>query len=340
MTKILISSHFFAPSVGGIEQVGGVLAEEWTRLGHEVRVVTTTPAGDGARETGFAVVREPALLELVRLVQWCDVYFHNNISLQTVWPLVFVHRPWVVAHHTWISRLDGRIAWRDRLKRFLLRGAANIAVSDALARSLSVEATVIGNPYRDQILRCDRDAIRTRDLVFVGRLVSDKGADLLLEALGLLKQLGHSPRLTVIGSGPEESNLRRQCDELGLNAQVEFAGPVSGRELAARLNQHRIMVVPSRWSEPFGLVALEAIACGCFVIGSEQGGLKDAIGPCGVTFPNGDVAALTACLAEALRAEDGHQSYLNHAAAHLAKHRPAAVAKRYLEVFEAAIRER
>ncbi len=178
---------------------------------------------------------------------------------------------------------------------------------------------------------------RDKDLVFLGRLVSDKGADLLLDALANLKTRGLAPRLTIIGRGPEEPNLRRQAAELGITDQVEFAGLQTGEDLARALNAHKILVVPSRWQEPFGIVALEGIACGCVVIGSEGGGLKDAIGPCGVTFPNGDVERLADALASLLAHPERLADYRASAASHLARHKKADVARAYLEVFDAAI---
>jgi len=80
--------------------------------------------------------------------------------------------------------------------------------------------------------------------------------------------------LTIIGSGPEEYSLRKLADDIGITGQVSFLGVKRGEESARLLNQHEILVIPSRWEEPFGIVSLEGIACGCVVIGSEGGGLK------------------------------------------------------------------
>ena len=75
--KILLSSHAFYPNLGGLESVSEVLADEWVRRGHEVRVVTQTPGADKP-EWGFEVVRQPCAGELMNLVRWSDVFFHNN----------------------------------------------------------------------------------------------------------------------------------------------------------------------------------------------------------------------------------------------------------------------
>jgi glycogen(starch) synthase len=178
---------------------------------------------------------------------------------------------------------------------------------------------------------------REKDLVFLGRLVSAKGVDVLLDALAELRRQGLTPGLTVIGQGPEEENLRTQAKRLGIEEQVVFAGAKFDDELARLLNAHKILVVPSRWQEPFGIVALEGIACGCVVVGSEGGGLKDAIGECGVTFPNGDVEALARALVELLVRPDVLMGFREHAAAHLARHGTEKVATEYLKVFARAI---
>jgi glycosyltransferase involved in cell wall biosynthesis len=337
--KILMASHLFWPSVGGIETMGLSLAQEWTRQGHSVRVVTQMASGTAAIEEDFPfeVVRQPNWRLLRALVKWCDVYFHNNISLQTIWPLLLMGRPWVLAHHTYISRPDGSLSWQDHLKRLLLYRATNISVSQAVADSLPVPSTVIGNCYRDDLFRPQEEE-RMRELVFLGRLVSDKGLDVLVEALALLRRQGVEPGLTVIGSGPEEEALQALSRDRLAPEQAKFVGTRGGENLVRELNAHRIIVVPSRWAEPFGIVALEGIACGCVAVGSSGGGLADAIGPCGVTFPNGDATALAQALGNLLGFEEALGAYRTPAGEHLEKHTPRAVATAYLKVFEGALK--
>ncbi|HKV06554.1 MAG TPA: glycosyltransferase family 4 protein [Thermoanaerobaculia bacterium] len=318
--KILMGSPAFLPHVGGLEINVANLARGIARQGHEVAVVTTTP-GDGPDGLPFPVVRNPSPREFLRWVRWCDVFFQANVSLKTLWPLLLVHRPWVVSHHSWYRRPDSRIAWQDRTKRLLLRfAAASIAVSRAIADDLETPSVVIPNPYRDDLFRRRPEIERTGDLVFVGRLVSDKGVDVLLDALALLGREGLRPRLTVIGDGPESQPLREQAARLGISGQVELLGTRTGEELVELLNRHRILVAPSRYNEPFGIVALEGIACGCVVVGSEGGGLKDAIGPCGKTFRNGDPEDLAQALGDLLRRPEAHAELLSHAGEHLAEH--------------------
>ncbi len=334
--RLLAYSPAFLPQVGGVEINQATLAAEFARAGHEVVVLTQTPSRE-PDDHPFRVVRRPSSRELLRWIRWCDVFIQANVSLRGLWPLLLVRRPWVVSHHSWYCRTDGRIAWQDRLKRYLLRhAAASIAVSEAMAADLATPSTVIPNGYRDGLFRLVPGVERSGELLFVGRLVSDKGVDVLLAALALLAADGLTPRLTIVGDGPEAPLLRAEARRLGLADRVELAGVRTGEELVLTLNQHRVLVVPSRYQEPFGIVALEGIACGCLVVGSEGGGLKEAIGPCGRTFRNGDAADLARVLAEVLRGPGALAAAQRLAPQHLAGHRSAAVAAAYLRVIATA----
>lgn len=329
--KILLGSHHFFPGTGGIETVSNLLAQEFVELGHEVRVITQT---EGGGDFPFPVVRRPGPMELFRQVRWCDVFLQNNISLRTLWPLLFVRRPLCIAHQTWITNAGGKVGWQHRVKRFVLRFAKSLAISNAIAAQLPSAAVLAGNPYNDEVFR-NLQTARTKELIFVGRLVSDKGADLLLEALALLDA---KPRLTIAGDGPERPGLEKQAAELRLQSQIDFVGNQTSEQLAEILNEHQILVVPSRWREPFGIVALEGIACGCAVVGSAEGGLAEAIGPCGVTFPNGNARALADALARLLGDPAECDRLRQNASAHLARFTPRHVAKIYLETMKSARR--
>jgi glycosyltransferase involved in cell wall biosynthesis len=324
--KILISSHRFPPHIGGIESCSVDLALSFLRMGHEVEMVTQTPSDNPKDDHGLKVWRRPGWKTLLGRVRWCDVFYQNNVSLQTAWPLLFIHRPWIVTTATWLIKPDGTVGLAERLKRLVLRFATNIYVSQAIQRHVGHEGFLVPNPYIPGVER-------NFSLVFLGRLVSDKGCDLLLQSLGMLRDADLTVPLTIIGSGPEEERLRQQAAALKLDGLIRFTGALKGEALARELNRHKVLAVPSRWAEPFGVVALEGIACGCWVVGSSAGGLSDAIGKCGVTFKNGDAADLARAIREVLEAP-ARDEHRHTAENHLHWHRAEVVAERYLNIFE------
>jgi glycosyltransferase involved in cell wall biosynthesis len=243
----------------------------------------------------------------------------------------------VVVHQTWIRNVRGQIDLVARIKRMLLGSVMNVAISRAVAEDIGREALIIPNPYRDRMFHLVPATARARKLVFVGRLVSDKGVDLLLHALGLLRREGLEPDLTVVGAGPEAENLSSLSRELALGHQVSFVGQKTGEELVRLLNEHRIMVIPSRWAEPFGVVALEGIACGCAIVGSEAGGLKEAIGPCGITFANGSKRVLADALKRILLDQALEDSFRRNAPEHLTKFKAREIAQEYLRLLQRSI---
>lgn len=340
--NILLCSVPFAPSIGGIETLSALLIRGFAQRGHAVVVVTQTPAaagesgaaGDGV-DSGLSdteILRQPGAEQLVRAVRRADVVLHNQISLRLAWPLLAWRRPWVVAHHTWLP-LRGPGA----VKRRVLGQAVNVAVSRAVASSLPVASRVIANAYDPIRFGVRRHVPRDGEFLFVGRLVSDKGCDLLLAALRLLRTQGLRPRLSIVGSGPEEKALWETVAASDLGEQVRFHGPLTGEALVVAMNRHRWIVVPSAWEEPFGLVALEGLACGCLPVVAQSGGLPEAAGPEARLFARGDAAGLAQVMADLMAQRAGPTRPGAASAAHLLAHRPDRMCEAYLDALTDAI---
>jgi glycosyltransferase involved in cell wall biosynthesis len=331
--RILIHSPAFVPMIGGLEINMATMADAFVAAGHEVAVWTTTPGIGPEPAARYRVVRRPGVLAALRLTRWCDVFVHANVSLRGLWPMLLVRRPWVVSHHSWYRRVDGTVGWQDRVKRWVLRFAdASIAVSQPLADDLDTPAIIIPNAYRDSLFRVLPDVPRDRELVFAGRLVSDKGVDVLLEALHILGSRNVKPRLRILGDGPERPRLEEQARRLDIASQVEFLGSLVGEDLVREINRHAVMVVPSRYNEPFGIVALEGIASGCAVVGTAGGGLPEAIGPCGMVVPNGLPGPLAEAIAIALSDAERNAAWRAAAPEHLRTHTVANVTEANLQI--------
>jgi glycosyltransferase involved in cell wall biosynthesis len=167
--------------------------------------------------------------------------------------------------------------------------------------------------------------------------VSEKGCDILLDALRQLRAAGFTPSTTIIGDGEEKSKLEDMVAAWGLGDQVRFTGSLAPPVIAETLNKQRFLIVPSRCEEAFGIVALEGLACGCVPIVSRRGGLVEAIGRHGYTFENGDAGGLARVLAHVLRYPDNARTKLLNVEVHLANFTARRAAKRYVEVFKSLI---
>ena len=334
--NILITSHRFHPDIGGIETITEILAHHFTAAGHAVRLITKS-SGDTISDQRFpfAVLRRPSPLQLLASVRWADVVLQNNLEVRQLWPLLICNRPLVISLHTWIRTLSGERGGLQRLKLLALRAADQlIACSDAVRLDSDQQATVIGNPYNSNLFRILSGTSRQRSIAFLGRLVSDKGADLLLQAFAALQPTDW--HLSVIGDGPERVALDRLCADLGVSHSVDFLGALQGEAFVQILNQHEILVVPSRWREPFGVVALEGLACGCVVLASDGGGLPDAVGTAGLLFRRGDQADLQAQLGRLLSDSSLREHLRDRATGHLRAFQQEVVCNRYLSILEQA----
>lgn len=131
-----------------------------------------------------------------------------------------------------------------------------------------------------------------------GRLSAEKGLDVLLHAVARLRTEGYEIRVRLVGDGPQRTELGRLAERLGLDHLLEITGWVAHDAVPAALADAWALVAPSRWAEPLGLGAIEAILLGVPVVASATGGYAETVEPgaTGVLVPNGDVAALAAAL--------------------------------------------
>lgn len=214
--------------------------------------------------------------------------------------------------------------------RVVGRAGAVVCVSDHLAGELAprlpaglrgrvvtvrngVDAAAFDRPRRPR-----GDALH---VVVVGRVVPDKGADVLLRAVARLRR--DDVQVTVVGRpgfGPDdpvtpyEQHLRRLAADVP--GGVRFASFVPRTELPDVLAGADVVVVPSVWPEPFGLTALEGMAAGAAVVASRVGGLPEAVGDAAHLVPPGDVGALAAVLDHLADDEDALRADQARARAH------------------------
>lgn len=166
------------------------------------------------------------------------------------------------------------------------------------------------NPHQDDRWNPDqlaagraRYAASDQQIVFaVGRLVHEKGFHLLVEAVPYVLSEFPDTQFVIAGRGPEATNLAQQAERLGVAFQVHFPGFISDEERDLLYHIAACAVFPSLY-EPFGIVALEAMAAGCPVVVTEVGGLREVVrhGKTGVTTYPDDVHSLAWGILHTLR---------------------------------------
>ena len=332
--NILLESRAFYPSVGGLETMSRGLARAWQDSGHTVRVVSITPLNGNDELESLSVVRTPSSTAMRRHVQWADVFVQSGVSLRSLhWPL-WEGTPLVIIHHNLLSgnRNKGIRPW---LKRQASRLGVNVAVSKPVAENVAGPVVRIPNAFSSEYDQPDPRDKNREGLLFVGRLVSEKGADLAIETLRRLRQRGADTTLTICGEGPERERLERQVQEADLQSIVAFEGWTDPNALAEHYRQSEVLLVPSR-NESFGISALEAIASRCPVVATRVGGLPEAVGDCGLLVPAEDPVAMADAIERALQ-PDVRQDLRLAMPSHTNRHRIERIATDYLHVIRRVV---
>lgn len=143
---------------------------------------------------------------------------------------------------------------------------------------------------------------------FVGRLVHQKGVDLILKAAKNLRDRGYSVKIILCGTGVHEAELRQEAHRQQVEDLVVWYGVVRHEQVPQVMSQFDVLVLPSRsiptWKEQFGHVLIEAMAMGIPVVGSTCGEIPNVIGRPDLVFPQEDSEALTAILERMIREPD------------------------------------
>lgn len=138
-------------------------------------------------------------------------------------------------------------------------------------------------------------------LLYIGRLVSVKGVDVLIKAVSLLKNQGIIVTLDVLGDGENREELERLAEKLGVTEQIFFHGVILEKEDYFKRNG--IFVYPSVWQEAFGISIIEAMSKGLICVASKVGGIPEIITDeeQGVLFEAGNAEALADAIVSAQR---------------------------------------
>jgi glycosyltransferase involved in cell wall biosynthesis len=209
------------------------------------------------------------------------------------------------------------VGWRRGVTRLALtvprrwlckRATAHVGVSDHVSKRIALpRSRTIYHGVPDGVANAREPANlggTAPAFAYVGRLVSEKGLLLLLEAAKRLRDGGCDFRLKLVGDGPELPRLEALVERLGLRDRVTLTGLLRGAMLDEALHDVTAVVMPSIWEETAGLAAIEHMMRGRLVIAADIGGLAEVVDDAGLKFQARDVAGLTLCLRLALDQPD------------------------------------
>ena len=154
----------------------------------------------------------------------------------------------------------------------------------------------------------------------MGRLVREKGVQILLDAAPKVINACPDTKFIIVGTGYYMEELKEQAYKLGINNQINFLGYVDDNELKKLYNIADVVCIPSLY-EPFGIVALEAMAAKVPVVTSDTGGLRDFVQNMvnGITTYAGDSGSLAWGLLEVLRNPQLAKNIVDEAFARVSK---------------------
>ena len=330
MSRVLFWSTTFWPHLGGVEVLGAQLVRVLVERGHDVTVICrrdTENLPDDDEVVGARVIRRPFRQaveggdpDAVFRLQGEVAALKRSVApdvlhLYHLGPDLLFHRltlnaapaPTLVTLHQAFD--DGAVAGGQTLRRTLEEAdwlaACSQSALDDVRRQLpevtprsEVVANALPPPSAETTPLPDGPPV----VLFVGRVVPQKGFDLGLLAIAALRDDHPDMQVLIAGDGVDRPALEQQATDLGLDDIVRFTGWADPPGVRRLMEAARVGVMPSRY-EPFGLVAVEAAQMGRPVVAFAVDGLPEAVadGETGLLVPPEDVPGLTGAVASLLR---------------------------------------
>ena len=303
--RVLYWTDWFLPSIGGVEVFSARLLPELVRRGHQITVVAghhTSGLPDLVEWDGVAVRRLPfhavlaardmhttaGILREVALLKRAvrpdvvhlntlgpSLLFHLQTTRASPGPvLLTMHSP-VTVDAPRTDTLYGQglqsANWINCNSRAV--HADLCALVPALRNRSSITYYGMDAPSIPPAPRPDGAPV----ILGYGRLVEDKGFDVAIRAFAEVIRRIPNARLLLGGDGAAKPALEQLAADLGVSSSVEFAGALNPLQVPELINRASVVVVPSRWKEPFGLVALEAALMARPVVAARIGGLPEVV---------------------------------------------------------------
>lgn len=315
MRSLLISGSYFPPQIGGISTMMAEVCRELGE--HRVAVLTGVKGrSDDARLAGIRLYRMNAELPPQSMPANLRLLASLGLALARVRPAVlqyatledaylayWTHRalriPHVMYAHGNEILAAGRSPWNKPRVALLASSCvvANSRYTEGLLRNLGLHAHQIRVVHpgcdlarfrplqttQEERMRLSGGRPLARLLLTVGNLVERKGHDTVIRALSLLTKQGQDVVYLIVGDGPNRAALEQLAASLGMADRVVFLGRVNTPDLPLLYSAADIFIMVSRERlehcdvEGFGIVFIEAAACGIPSIGGRSGGISDAV---------------------------------------------------------------
>ncbi len=201
---------------------------------------------------------------------WINWEVKRSLSRRLVWQ-------WVERFNAYFS--DGAFAGNQKAKEILQKNGFHKTIT--VLPQLGVDTKIFYPAVETNVAGHHK-------ILYVGRLVVEKGIFLLLRAFALLSKQQPGWQLVFVGKGPDCEKLKQEIQGLQLEDAVKIQDPVSHEKIAPLLRSADILVLPSydtlEWKEQFGHVLIEAMACKIPVVGSTGGEIPHVISDAGLVF--------------------------------------------------------
>jgi glycogen(starch) synthase len=319
--RVLLWAESFWPYVGGIEVLSVPFIRSMRDRGYTFAVVTSHGSldlPDEDRYEGTSVYRFPFLRVLAErdmdgiataregVANLKEAFAPDLVHVHFAGPSILFHMRTQEVHpaallvsvcmalpdsggqDTLVGRALRSADWVTAMSAVML-DRARMLVPEIMSRS-----SVIYNALPEPAVAPAPLPMAPPVVLCLGRIVREKGFDLAVEAFAAVASRFPRARLVVAGDGPERPALERQARELGIGDAVRFAGWVPPEAVPALINAATLVVMPSRWEEAFGIVALQAAQMGRPVVAASVGGLPEVVlhAKTGLVVAKEDSAAL------------------------------------------------
>ncbi len=193
-------------------------------------------------------------------------WFHSLLGRSRL--IITLHEVWGDYWYQYLGRIGILGKFVENLMIHLTRNLITVSSKtlEDLQKLRKVDAIIIPNGLDFEKIQNLEPSNNRSDIIFAGRLIPEKGVDLLIHTLPLVKETYPDISCFITGDGPEREKLEKLASQLKLDRNIKFTGFLKDQdELLKIMKSSRVLVLPSR-REGFGMVVVEANACGLPVV--------------------------------------------------------------------------